>query len=54
MEKGQWDVTENVRTNLEKVEELYLHTIEQEKKIEAQSKLNEQSMTRPEALEKKV
>ena len=40
MEKGQWDVTENVRTNLEKVEELYLHTIEQ-------------LMTRLEALEKK-
>ena len=38
MEKGQWDVTENVRTNLEKVEELYLHTIEQQKQIEAQQK----------------
>jgi hypothetical protein len=38
MEKGQWDVNENVRTNLEKVEELYLHTIEQQKQIEAQQK----------------
>lgn len=38
MEKGNWDVTENVRTNLEKVEELYLHTIEQQKQIEAQQK----------------
>jgi cell division protein FtsB len=27
-----------VRTNLEKVEELYLHTIEQQKQIEAQQK----------------
>lgn len=35
-EKGHWNVTENVRTNLEKVEELFLHTLEQEKKIEAQ------------------
>ena len=34
MEKGQCDVTKNVRTNLEKVEELYLHTIEQQKQIE--------------------
>lgn len=34
-EKGHWNVTENVRTNLEKVEELFLHTLEQEKKIEA-------------------
>ena len=31
---GQWNITENVRTNLEKVEELYLHTIEQQKEIE--------------------
>ena len=29
-----WNVSENVRTNLEKLEELYLHTIEQEKKIQ--------------------
>ena len=36
--KGSWDVTENVRTNLEKVEELYLHTIEQQKQIESQQK----------------
>ena len=38
---------------LEKIEELYLHTIEQEKKIEAQSKLIEQLIARLEALEKK-
>ena len=29
-----WNISENVRINLEKIEELYLHTIEQEKKIE--------------------
>ena len=31
-----WNISENVRTNLEKVEELFLHTIEQQKKIENQ------------------
>jgi hypothetical protein len=35
---GSWNVTENVRTNLEKVEELFLYTIEQQKQIEAQQK----------------
>lgn len=34
---GKWDITENTRVNLEKIEELYLHTIEQQKQIEAQS-----------------
>ena len=29
-----WNVAENVGTNLEKIEELYLHMIEQEKKIQ--------------------
>jgi len=29
-----WNISENVRTNLEKIEELYLHIIEQQKKIE--------------------
>ena len=32
-ETGRWNVTENVRDNLEKVEELFLHTIEQNKEI---------------------
>ncbi len=32
---GRWNISENIRTNLEKVEELYLHTIAQEKEIEA-------------------
>ncbi len=36
--KKSWNVSENVRTNLEKIEELYLHTIEQQKQIEAQQK----------------
>jgi hypothetical protein len=52
-EKGSWNVTENVRTNLEKVEELYLHAIAQEKKIDAQSKVIEQLILRLDALEKK-
>jgi len=36
--RGSWNISENVRTNLEKIEELYLHTIEQQKQIEAQQK----------------
>ena len=32
-EKGSWDISENVRTNLEKIEELFLYTIEQEKAL---------------------
>ncbi|MBT6161879.1 MAG: hypothetical protein HOH81_09360 [Flavobacteriaceae bacterium] len=36
--KNSWNVSENVRTNLEKIEELYIHTIEQQKQIEAQQK----------------
>ena len=43
--KGHWNVSENVRTNLEKVEELYLHTIEQQKEIQllkkSKNKLNQ-------------
>jgi hypothetical protein len=35
-EKGSWNVSENVRTNLEKIEELFLYTIEQQKKIDGQ------------------
>lgn len=44
--EGSWDVTENVRTNLEKVEELYLHTIAQQKRIDQQQQqLEEQAAT---------
>ena len=32
---GRWNVSENIRTYQEKVWELYLHTIAQEKEIEA-------------------
>jgi hypothetical protein len=52
-EKGSWNITENVRTNLEKVEELYLYAIAQQKKIDAQSKVIEQLILRLDALEKK-
>ena len=31
--QGYWDLTEASKKNLEKIEELFLHTIEQEKKI---------------------
>ncbi len=31
---GKWDVSKNVHSNLEKIEELYLHTIQQQKEIE--------------------
>jgi hypothetical protein len=58
---GSWDVTENVRTNLEKVEELYLYTIEQENQIQSQSQQLEQQnrlihqlLERIETLEKKM
>ena len=32
---GNWNLSENVRTNLEKIEELFLYTIEQEKELKA-------------------
>ena len=32
--EGQWNLTEGAINNLEKIEELFLHTIEQEKKID--------------------
>ena len=32
---GHWDLTENILTNLEKVKELYLFTIEQQKRIDS-------------------
>ena len=38
--KNSWNVSENVRTNLEKVEELFLHTIAQQKEIKALKEAN--------------
>ena len=32
---GRWNVSKNIQSNLEKVEELYLHTIEQQKQLDA-------------------
>ncbi|MEP3373563.1 MAG: hypothetical protein ABJO07_13495, partial [Maribacter dokdonensis] len=39
-EQGFWDLGEASRINLEKIEELFLHTIEQEKKIKELQKAN--------------
>ena len=39
-EQGFWNVSESSRVNLEKIEELFLHTIEQEKKIKELQKAN--------------
>lgn len=39
--KNGWNVSENVRSNLEKIEELYLYAIEANNKIEAISEQNE-------------
>ena len=47
-------VNELARTNLEKVEELYLHTIEQNKKIEQLSEENKLLKRRLDALEKLI
>ena len=52
--KGKWDVSENVRTNLEKVEELYLHTIEQQKEIERQKSALEKQQKEIDALKMMV
>ena len=49
--KQVWNISENVRTNLEKVEELYLYTILQEKKINAQKELLEQQELQIKSLE---
>jgi len=40
-EQGFWNLGEASRINLEKIEELFLHTIEQEKKIKDLEAVNE-------------
>ncbi|MGO4921623.1 hypothetical protein, partial [Maribacter spongiicola] len=49
-EQGYWDLGEASRVNLEKVEELFLHTIEQEKKIKELQSANTNMSTELEAL----
>jgi len=56
-----WNITKNVSKNLEKIEELYLHTISQQKVIDAQQKTIENQQkdldvqgARYDALEKEV
>ena len=39
---GFWNLTESNLRNLEKIEELFLHTIEQQKQIKALEKENEE------------
>ncbi|WP_282051071.1 hypothetical protein [Maribacter aquivivus] len=49
-EQGFWNVSESSRVNLEKIEELFLHTIEQEKKIKELQSTNDNMSTELEAL----
>ncbi|WP_405395702.1 hypothetical protein [Maribacter sp. Asnod2-G09] len=49
-EQGFWNVSESSRVNLEKIEELFLHTIEQEKKIKELQSANTNMSTELEAL----
>ncbi|SDR91475.1 hypothetical protein SAMN05192545_0413 [Maribacter dokdonensis] len=49
-EQGFWNVSESSRVNLEKIEELFLHTIEQEKKIKELLKANTSMSSELEAL----
>ncbi|KKN84678.1 hypothetical protein LCGC14_0286450 [marine sediment metagenome] len=49
-EQGFWNVSESSRVNLEKIEELFLHTIEQEKKIKELKAANTNMHTEMEVL----
>ncbi|WP_396633650.1 beta strand repeat-containing protein [Maribacter sp. R86514] len=49
-EQGFWNVSESSRVNLEKIEELFLHTIEQEKKIKELQSANTNMSTELEEL----
>jgi peptidoglycan hydrolase CwlO-like protein len=49
-EQGFWDLGEASRLNLEKIEELFLHTIEQEKKIKELKSSNKNMASEVEAL----
>ena len=49
---GYWNVTESNLQNLEKIEELFLHTIEQEKKIKSLETDNERLTEELEAMKK--
>ena len=49
-EQGFWNVSESSRINLEKIEELFLHTIEQEKKIKELQSANTNMSTELEEL----
>ena len=49
---GKWNLTRSSLNNLEKIEELYLHTIDQEKEIEKLKTQNQTLSTELETLKK--
>ncbi|MDO6473750.1 hypothetical protein Q4500_18520, partial [Maribacter sp. 1_MG-2023] len=53
-ELGYWNLTESSRVNLEKIEELFLHTIEQEKKIKELQSANTNMSTELEELKAQI
>ncbi|WP_405383635.1 beta strand repeat-containing protein [Maribacter sp. LLG6340-A2] len=53
-EQGFWDLGEASRINLEKIEELFLHTIEQEKKIKALEASNKNMATELQILKQQM
>ena len=52
--EGAWNLSKSNLQNLEKIEELFLHTIEQEKKIKTLSAENEVLTKKLEALQNDV
>jgi len=52
--EGAWNLSKSNLQNLEKIEELFLHTIEQEKKIQALSSENEQMAKQLESLQNQM
>ena len=53
-QNGKWNLTEGSLKNLEKIEELFLHTIEQEKKIKALKNENANLLNEVEALKRDI
>ena len=51
---GKWNVTEGAIKNLEKIEELFLHTIEQEKKIQSLKEENKKLIGEVVAMKKEM
>ena len=53
-EQGFWNLSETSKINLEKIEELFLHTIEQEKKIDQLKSENESITEELDTLKKEL